>query len=130
MEASRQEVGTLFHRLGGQDGIHALVEDIIDAHMDNPKISQRFEPYAEEPERLAELKGHLRKFLAMGSGGPEEYQGRSMPEAHRGMNISEREYMAAVDDIMEVLDDHDVDEQSQKDVLLIAYSLRSEIMRK
>jgi hemoglobin len=130
MDASRQEVSPLFRRLGGQNGIHALVDDIVDAHMENPKISKRFEPYAEDPERLAELKAHLRTFLATGSGGPEEYEGRSMPEAHRGMNISEREYMAAVDDIMDVLRDHDVDEQSQKDVLLIAYSLRSEIIGK
>jgi hemoglobin len=98
--------------------------------MENPLIQQRFLPYREDPEHLATLKEHLRKFLAMGSGGPEEYEGRSMPEAHRGMNISEAEYMAAVDDIMEVLRDHDIDEQSRKDVLMISYSLRSEIMGK
>ncbi len=121
---------TLFRRLGGQDGIHALVDDIVAAHMENPLIQQRFLPYREDPEHLAKLKEHLRKFLAMGSGGPEEYEGRSMPEAHRGMNISEAEYMAAVDDIMDVLEDHGVDEQSQKDVLMISYSLRSEIMGK
>jgi hemoglobin len=121
---------TLFRRLGGQDGIHALVDDIVAAHMENPLIQQRFLPYREDPEHLATLKEHLRKFLAMGSGGPEEYEGRSMPEAHRGMNISEAEYMAAVDDIMEVLRDHDIDEQSRKDVLMISYSLRSEIMGK
>jgi hemoglobin len=121
---------TLFRRLGGQDGIHALVDDIVAAHMENPLIQQRFLPYREDPDHLAKLKEHLRKFLAMGSGGPEEYEGRSMPEAHRGMNISEAEYMAAVDDIMEVLEDHGVDEQSQKDVLMISYSLRSEIMGK
>lgn len=128
MEASTQEEATLFDRLGGEDGIYELVDDIVAAHMENPTIRQRFLPYLETPEKLAEVKHHLRKFLAMGSGGPEEYEGRSMPETHRGMNISEREYMAAVDDIMGVLRDHDIDEQSQKDVLMISYSLRPEIV--
>ncbi len=36
--------------------------------------------------------------------------------------------MAAVDDIMSMLDKHGIDEQSKKDVLAIAYSLKDEIM--
>jgi hemoglobin len=51
-----------------------------------------------------------------------------MVQAHRGMNIDATEYMAAIDDIMLVLDRHQVDEQSKKDVLAIAYSLKGEIM--
>lgn len=51
-----------------------------------------------------------------------------MKTAHRGMNISEAEYMAAVDDIMMVLDRHKIDEQT-KDVLAIAFSIKGEIMK-
>jgi hemoglobin len=130
METSRQETATLYRRLGGENGVHELVDDIVAAHMENPTIRVRFLPYAEEPERLEELKNHLCMFLAQGSGGPAEYNGRSMPEAHRGMNITEAEYMAAMDDIMQVLRQHDIDERSRKDVLAIAYSLKSDIMRK
>jgi AcrR family transcriptional regulator len=36
-------------------------------------------------------------------------------------------YMAAVDDILAVLAKHEVDEQTQKDVLAIAYSLKGEM---
>ncbi|MGM0556744.1 MAG: group I truncated hemoglobin [Myxococcota bacterium] len=130
MELQRQEADTLFDRLGGEQGIYALVDDIVDAHVENPKIRQRYLPLLEEPERLEEIKKHTRQFLAMGSGGPEVYEGRSMPETHRGMNIGDREYMAVVDDIMGVLEEHNIDERSQKDVLSILYSLRSEIMHK
>ena len=38
-----------------------------------------------------------RDFLAQGSGGPANYTGRSMLDAHRGMNISGEEYLAAVE---------------------------------
>lgn len=119
---------TLYQRLGGAEGIDALVDDIVAAHMENPVISVRFRPYLEDPERLGELKAHLRAFLAEGSGGPARYEGRSMPEAHRGMNISVAEYMAAVDDIMAVLDDHGVEESARKDVLAISYALKEEIV--
>lgn len=123
-------MSTLYERLGEASGIHALVDDIIEAHMNNPVIQNRFLPYREKPEELDQAKSHLRTFLAMGSGGPDNYQGRSMPDAHRGMNISAGEYMAAVDDIMAVLEQHGMNEQTRNDVLAIAWSLKGEIMDK
>lgn len=119
---------SLYERLGAAPGIETLVDDMVEAHMRNPAIQARFLPYRADPPRLAELKQHLCHFLGTGSGGPQTYQGRSMPEAHRGMNISETEYMAAIDDILAILDRHAIDEQTRKDVLAIAYSLKGEIV--
>lgn len=119
---------SLYQRLRGSEGIVALVDDIVAAHMINPTIKARFLPYARDAERLGLIKRHLCAFLETGSGGPSQYTGRSMPDAHRGMNISEAEYMAAIDDILAVLRKHDIDEQTQKDVLAIAYSLKGDIM--
>lgn len=119
---------SLYERLGGADGIERLVDDIVEAHMHNPLIKSRFVPYREEPERLERIKGHICQFFSAGSGGPQQYDGRTMPDAHRGMNISEAEYMAAVDDIMQTLEHHDIDDTARKDVLMIAYTLRGEIM--
>lgn len=123
-------MSALYDRLGGATKIATLVDDIIEAHMQNPVIRNRFLPYRERPEELDQAKAHLRTFLGMGSGGPEQYEGRSMPEAHRGMNINAEEYMAAVDDIMQVLKDRNMDERTRQDVLAIAWSLKDEIMHK
>ncbi len=128
VESTAVKAKSLYERLGRADGISRLVDDIVAAHMQNETIKARFLPYKSEPKRLDEIKQHLCDFLAAGSGGPDNYAGRSMPETHRGMNINEAEYMAAVDDILEVLDRHSIDEQTRKDVLAIAYSLKSEIM--
>jgi hemoglobin len=122
------DASSLYQRLGGADGIDTLVEDIVAAHMENPVISARFRPYAEDPKRLSEIKDHLRRFLAAGSGGPADYKGRSMPDAHRGMNISIAEYMAAVDDIMDALEKNEIVESARKDVLAITYALKGEIV--
>lgn len=132
MQATRagaQSNASLYERLGAAAGIAVLVDDIVDAHMRNPVIKARFLPYLERPEHMSEVKKHLRDFLGAGSGGPERYTGRSMPESHRGMNISEAEYMAALDDILSVLDRHGIDEHTRKDVLAIAYGLKGEILR-
>lgn len=119
---------SLYQRIGGSAGVTKLVDDIVAAHMVNPAISARFLPMQDDPAKLAEAKQHLRNFLEQGSGGPGQYTGRSMPDAHRGMNINPGEYMAAIDDVMGALKRNNIDEQSQKDVLAILYSLKGEIV--
>jgi hemoglobin len=79
---------------------------------------------------LDAAKQHLCDFFAAGSGGPEQYSGRSMPETHRGMNISAEEYLAAIDDILSTLEKHGIDANTRKDVLAIAYSLKDEIIHR
>lgn len=127
METTTQT--SLYQRLGGKEGIAALVDDIVEMHMNNPKVSARFRPYLEQPEALAQVKKHTCDFFGMGSGGPEVYAGRDMETTHRGMNISEEEYMHVADDIMGALDKHGMDETTKKDVLAIVWSLKEQIMR-
>ena len=52
-----------------------------------------------------------------------------MRTAHRGMNISPAEYMAAVDDIVGALAHLGVDEQTRKDVLAIAWAIKDDIIQ-
>ncbi|WP_026713165.1 group I truncated hemoglobin [Flavobacterium daejeonense] len=116
---------SLFERLGGLKGIEAIVDDIVELHMNNPNVKSRFLPLKDNPEHFAEVRQHLISFLAFGSGGPVEYKGKDMTAAHKGMNISNGEYMNVVDDIMTALDKNNIDEQTKKDVLFIAYSLKA-----
>jgi hemoglobin len=120
----------LFERLGGTKGITSIVDDVVEAHMANPSVSARFLPFKEQPERLAVIKKHTVDFFSAGSGGPVAYTGRDMPTTHKGMNISPEEYMHVVDDILQVLDKHKIDEESKKDVLAILWSLKGMIISK
>lgn len=116
---------TLYERLGGAQGVARIVDDVIERHLANPVIKTRFEAIKD----LDHARQMAHEFFAAGSGGPVQYTGRDMRTAHTGMNISEQEYLAAMDDIMGALAKHDVDEASQKDVLAILYSLKGEIIR-
>lgn len=121
---------SLFERLGGVEGITPIVDDVIEAHMNNPEIKEIFIPYKEQPERLASIRQHTIDFFSAGSGGPIEYKGRDMPTAHKGMNITAHQYMCVMDDILSVLGKHEIDEESKKDVLMILWSLKETIMHK
>ncbi|MEO8721475.1 MAG: group 1 truncated hemoglobin [Ginsengibacter sp.] len=120
----------LFERLGGVSGIKTIVDDIVEAHMNNEAISARFLPYREKPAELAVIKQHTVDFFSAGSGGPVTYTGRDMVTTHTGMNINPTEYMHVIDDVLMVLDNHHVDEDSRKDVLAILWSLKDMIIGK
>lgn len=115
----------LYQRLGEADGIRNLVDDVMAAHLANPLIKTRFEGIKD----LDRAKRMAREFFGAGSGGPAPYTGKDMVAAHKGMNISEQEYLAATDDILGAMDKHKYDDETKKDVLAIIYSLKDHIMR-
>jgi len=116
---------SLYERLGGAQGISRIVDDFVAAHLANPLVQARFQNIKD----LEHAKQMAREFFAAGAGGPGKYTGKDMLTAHKGMNISEQEYMAVMDDIMAALDKHGIDEVTKKDVLAILYSLKGEIIR-
>lgn len=118
----------LYERLGGAVGISRIVDDLVDAHLNNPRIQARFLPYLERPDVVADVKRHTCAFLGAASGGPEQYRGRSMPDAHRGMNISDAEFAAAVDDIVATLKKNNIDESSRAEIVGMVNSLKAEIV--
>lgn len=121
------ESQSLYQRLGEIEGITRIVDDIVENHMTNPAVKARFLPLKDNPEHFAAVRQHLIDFLASGSGGQVEYKGKDMLTSHKGMNISQGEYMHVIDDIMKALNKNNIDEETQKDVLAIAYALKGDI---
>ncbi|MGV6845709.1 MAG: group I truncated hemoglobin [Lutibacter sp.] len=121
---------SLFIRLGGEKGIAAIVDDIFETHMKNPVVNHLTLPLLKNPEHFAKAKKNIRDFLSSGTGGKAKYSGKDLPTAHKGMNITEKEFLSAVDDIMLVLNNHKIDEQSKKDMLYTLYSLKDLVLYK
>ena len=92
---------SLFERLGGNSGIKAIVSDLVDNHMSNPSIATRF-----AKSDVAALKKTAADFMIAGTGGENNYQGMDMLTAHKGMNISAKEFMAVLDDALAALAKH------------------------
>lgn len=116
---------SLYERLGRHEGISRVTHDLIRRHLANPHVNSRFG----NVEDIARLERLAVEFFCAGSGGPEAYTGRDMLSTHRGMNISEQEFVAVVDDVMAALKSNDVEEAASKDVLAILWSLKGEVVR-
>lgn len=114
---------TLYERLGGASGIAAITEDIWVNHVSNPLIKNRYiKSDAENVKRL------VREMFGAGTGGPETYAGQDMLAAHTGMNISDQEFNAVIDDVLKALESNGVGEQENSEVLSILWSMKGEIV--
>lgn len=117
-------IATLYERLGGEECIRALATTIFDKHQKNMTIRTRYaDSDRDDVIRL------VTEFICSGTGGPQAYTGRDMLTAHRGMNISEEEFIAVLDDIVEAMDEHNVGQREKEELLMISYSLKPEIVR-
>lgn len=114
---------SLYARLGGTEGITQIASDLVDNHLENPIIQKRFETHDK-----AALKNGAATFFIAGTGGPNVYEGKDMTGTHKGMNISEAELVAALDDALDALQKNDVGQREQEEVLFILYSMRKEVM--
>lgn len=115
----------LYQRLGGADGIARIVDDVMAAHLANPIVKTRFENIKD----MERAKRMACEFFCAGTGGPETYTGKDMLTAHKGMNISEQEYLAVMDDIVSALNKNNLDDGTKNEVVAILYSLKDNIIR-
>jgi hemoglobin len=114
---------TLYERLGGAPGIAKIADDIWINHNSNPLIKTRYaRSNAENVKRL------VREMVGAGTGGSEVYSGKNMLDAHRGMNISDQEFNAVVDDVLNALAKNSVGQREKEEMLSILWSMKGEIV--
>ena len=120
-----QSATTLYERLGRREGITRITADLMKNHLANPMVKTRYE----NSEDLARVERRAVEFFCAGTGGPETYTGQDMVATHKGMNISEQEFMSVIDDVMDALQKNAIDEATRNEVLAILWSMRTEVVR-
>lgn len=121
-ESARPPGGvTLYDRLGGGEAIYALTDDFVDRTLADPRVNFQREGHAHTwtatPDSIAKLKLYWAQFLDSLADGPQAYEGRNLLESHHGMDISEGEWLALMDDLKKSLDHYRVPTDEQNELL-------------
>jgi hemoglobin len=120
---------SLYDRLGGIYAISLVVDDFIDRIVDNEVLNANPQIYAaRKPERFPGLKFQVATMVCQATGGPCEYTGQSMKEAHAGMQITEAEWQALAADFKASLDHFGVPEAEQQELFAIVESTKGDIV--
>lgn len=118
---------SLYDRMGGRKAIRSITERAVANHFSNPVISVRFTHSNMSQQQLADS---ATEFFCTGLSGEQTYKGKSMPEAHAGMNISADELIAALDDILNAMQSEGLGDREQAEVLKILYDMKPDILGK
>lgn len=125
---------SLFQRLGGEQAIQAVVDDLLSRAARNPKVNftrkgtpAEWQPF---PDSVAALNKHMVEMISAATGGPAKYAGRDMKTAHKGMAITDAEFDALAGDLKATLDHFKVPLTEQGELLKIVESTRKDIVEK
>jgi len=114
---------TLFTRLGGMPAITAVVSAFVDRVAADERINGFFRGVD-----VPNLKRLISEQVCAGTGGGCRYTGRSMPESHRGMNITNAHFDALVEDLVATLNQFNVPQREQQELLAVLGPMRRDIV--
>ncbi|WP_101296693.1 group I truncated hemoglobin [Halegenticoccus soli] len=117
------EETTLYERLGGRDAIAAVVDEFYDRVVTDERVNGYFEDMD-----MTEQRAHQTQFLSAVAGGPADYDGRDMREAHADLGIDDRDFEIIAAHLDEALADCGVREADREAVMAEVESLRPEIV--
>jgi hemoglobin len=114
---------SLYDRLGGQGAVTAVVDDFVANVAADTRINAFF-ARADVPR----LKRLLVEQICQGTGGPCVYSGRDMPTAHKGMNITDAQFGALVEDLVKTLDKFKVPDKEKGELLGVLGPMKPQIV--
>ncbi|RAY10860.1 group 1 truncated hemoglobin [Actinomadura craniellae] len=78
---------SIYEAIGGEDALVAVVDDFYVRVLADPELQGFF-----GGTNMARLKGRQVEFFAVALGGPHEYTGKPMQEAHQGLGITQHHF--------------------------------------
>jgi hemoglobin len=121
--APASSAGTLYQRLGGKEGIDAVVATFVANVGRDQRIQLRF-LFTD----LDGLRAHLSAQICEATGGPCKYTGKPMKSGHAGMHISNAEFDAMAEDLAAALKAHGVGALEQQQLLGAISGMRADIV--
>ena len=114
----------LYEKVGGQAAVAKLVEAFYDRVLADPLINGFFEQVDMEAQRR-----HQTAFIAFALGGPE-YTGRSMAQAHAGMNLQPEHFGAVAGHLVAVMQEAGLEHADINEVVARVSTLKDAILYK
>jgi hemoglobin len=120
---------SLYERLGGVNNIAVLIDDIIERAYVNEvfKANPRIEKAHERFPKPA-YKFNATALACMVMGGPQNYTGRSLKEAHQHLRVDEREWQELITIFRDSMNSFNVPRQEQDEVIAIIESTKGDIV--
>lgn len=123
-------IATLYERLGGSAGLMTVVDAFVAHAMADTRINKYFQRIAGEIPATQGFKRKLAEQLCQGAGGPCTYSGLDMKSAHQGMNLTDADFDAFIENLVKALDGAGVAQRNKDELLSVLAPMRADIVTK
>jgi hemoglobin len=117
---------SLYERLGGYDGVAAIVDDLLPRLLGDPSLAVYWKGKCKDS--LRKDRQLIVDFLAAAFGGPVVYNGRTMKISHEGLAITEGEWLRFTEHVIATLRNLAIPEREAEEFLAAAESLKGDIV--
>ena len=114
---------SIYSEIGGRPAVDAAVSDFYQRVLADPSLS----PYFEGVD-LDRLKRHQRAFIGVALGGPVAYSGRTMADAHAGLDITSEAFDRVVEHLAATLTSLGVPDATIGDIAGALLPLKGDIV--
>ena len=124
-ESVNSDGKTLFDQIGGMDVIQKVMTEAVDGFKQDPRLAESF---AETP--TPRLAAFLSQQLCQLAQGPCEYTGMDMVAAHRGMNVTESQFIALVEVLQVAIRNNNLSFRVENKILALFAPMKPAILDK
>ena len=117
---------TLYERLGGYDAISAVANDLLPRLQGDARLARFWQHRGEDGVKRE--KQLLIDFLCSCAGGPLYYTGRDMKTSHKGLKISEGDWLAFLGHLDGTLQAFHVPQAERDEVFAFVESTKRDIV--
>lgn len=115
--------GSIYDKIGGTKSVKAAVDIFYGKVLADPVVNGFFKNTDMDAQRAKQVK-----FLAFVMGGPEKWQGKSMLEAHKGMNLTDEHFNHIAGHLQTTLEELKVPNDIIADIMAVAASTHDDIV--
>ncbi len=117
---------TLYERLGGYDGVSAVVDDFAGKLFSDPVVGARFFGMSDDSREGFRQKN--KNLVCKVTGGPCKIISRSAAKTHGGLGIKASEFDIVAQHLVDTLNKFEVPEKEHKEFMAIIGTLRPDIV--
>ena len=116
---------SVFEKIGGEAAMNAAVDIFYKKVLADERISHFFDTVDMEAQHAKQ-----KAFLTMAFGGPNNYTGKDMREAHKHMNLTEEHFTAVAENLVGTLEELSVPQELIDEVVTVAVSVKDDVLNK
>jgi hemoglobin len=116
---------SVYNEIGGQSAVEAVVEEFYDRVLSDEQLI----PYFDGMD-MDELRAHQIQFISSVAGGPVEYSGGDMREAHAHLDINEADFEAVGAHLETALRTNGVSEENIESIMGEVVALKEPILNR